>query len=555
MHTLCLRGQQLAQAHGQGGAQRQSGSVGVAQANDDAAILERWVADCVTLLRYVPETAPVHEDHKRLMMLLHDLGGSALLIHLLGALARPIVGVSSLAKLAGFIGDGFGEWNRKTALTRALSMAERSRNEGTQLEAVQLLRDNGLCTPPSYSADSAQREEENDMWAQVGVRACATLLLRGRRTSESLQLLRSLVAPSPTLHAFLSAFEVASRLPAAPPSTAKDPPPPLRFELEHMLEVLEAALERPQHGLASEGNLLRWQLRTSMQFGQAAPPAPPLACAPPQPMPLLSSPRVLIVMPFVDTERKRLRDNLKSWRDGGGVEPCTVGGGGGGESQSDVDFMLYAAGTPSKASWFTPPERLFGGGAASCFRRVSVRHANLSAAEQHYVGGWDNTGPNNLFYRLFLDPWLHESYDVLLWMETDLVPVQPQWISRLLEEARAPRGFWRKGPAQQPRLQHSMVSTHHYHMNTAGLYRLGQPCFIELMRRVASEYPQQPHDVSTHIFLHDPRHFHIWQTHAHRFLYTDFVQNRLDAWSLEEVRQVSPDTVLVHGKTRRDESG
>ena len=97
-----------------------------------------------------------------------------------------------------------------------------------------------------------------------------------------------------------------------------------------------------------------------------------------------------------------------------------------------------------------------------------------------------------------------------------------------------------------------MISTHHYHMNSAGLYRLGQPCFVELYRRVAAEFPRQPHDVSTHLFLHDPRHFHIWQQHAHRFHYTDLVQNRLDEWNLEDIRRMSPDTVFVHGKMRKD---
>eukprot|EP00966_Prymnesium_polylepis_P307740 7111375-Prymnesium_polylepis.1 len=70
-------------------------------------------------------------------------------------------------------------------------------------------------------------------------------------------------------------------------------------------------------------------------------------------------------------------------------------------------------------------------------------------------------------------------------------------------------------------------------MNSAGLYRLGAPCFIELLRRVRAADPTAPHDVSTHLFLHDPRNFHIWQQVGHRFLYTDFVQNRLDEWNEE----------------------
>ena len=129
-----------------------------------------------------------------------------------------------------------------------------------------------------------------------------------------------------------------------------------------------------------------------------------------------------------------------------------------------------------------------------------------------------------------------------------MVPIAPRWLDRLLEEAGA-RSYWRKGPAQQPTLQHDMVSTHHYHMNSVGLYRLGQPCYRALLARVAAEHGDAPHDVSHYLFLHEPRHFHIWQAHAHRFLYTDFVQNRLDEWSLDDIAAVSPDTVLVHGKT------
>ena len=85
-------------------------------------------------------------------------------------------------------------------------------------------------------------------------------------------------------------------------------------------------------------------------------------------------------------------------------------------------------------------------------------------------------------------------------------------------------------------------------MNSVGLYRLGEPCFRALLRRVEREHPRQPHDVSTHIWLHAPRRFHIWQRHAHRFLYTDLVQNSLADWTLEDVRDVSPDTAFVHGK-------
>jgi hypothetical protein len=78
-----------------------------------------------------------------------------------------------------------------------------------------------------------------------------------------------------------------------------------------MLEVLETALGVPQHGLASEGNLLRWQLQRALRFGQAQPAlAPPLACPPTAASAPLERPKIVIVMPFVAAERSRLVSNL-----------------------------------------------------------------------------------------------------------------------------------------------------------------------------------------------------------------------------------------------------
>ena len=85
-------------------------------------------------------------------------------------------------------------------------------------------------------------------------------------------------------------------------------------------------------------------------------------------------------------------------------------------------------------------------------------------------------------------------------------------------------------------------------MNSAGLYRLGDECYVDFLRRVRAEHGDAPHDVSSHLLLHDPRTFHLFQAHAHRFLYTDLVQNRLDSWTLSDVREISADTAFVHGK-------
>ena len=375
------------------------------------------------------------------------------------------------------------------------------------------------------------------------------------------------------MHAFMGAFELGSRLPP-PPGAATTSAGQLRFSLEQMLEVLEAALLQPRHGLASEGQLLRWQLRRMLDFGQPrdAQAAPPLACPPPSPSAPLDEPRVRVVVPFVASERARLTSLLRRWA--GSSAPCTlprrVGAPGVAPGAVDLTF-LFADPPGAGQEWLHPPEALVGE-AARCFGRVELRHANLSRAAQHYVGGWDNTGPNSLFFGLWNDDAVQSAgHDFLFWMETDVVPVAGRWVERILEEARSPRGFWRKArpaagahplhgargawnQATAPRCFRAkrgarpQVSEHHYHMNSVGLYRLGEPCFRALLRRVEREHPRQPHDVSTHIWLHDPRRFHIWQRHAHRFLYTDLVQNSLADWTLEDVRDVSPDTAFVHGK-------
>jgi hypothetical protein len=43
----------------------------------------------------------------------------------------------------------------------------------------------------------------------------------------------------------------------------------------------------------------------------------------------------------------------------------------------------------------------------------------------------------------------------------------------------------------------------------------------------------------------------VFQEWAHKFVYTDVLQNWIGAWDLEEVVRASPNTVIVHGKERQ----
>ena len=270
--------------------------------------------------------------------------------------------------------------------------------------------------------------------------------------------------------------------------------------------------------------------------------------------------KLLIVVPAVAQEGTRLVENLREWaRDR--QFPCS----GETDVKQQTDLMLLFSRTPAETpSWLQSgsnggPDQAFAGlvgeAAQTCFGRTTVRFANLTAAQEYYRGAWVATGPNNLFYPLLVeDDEIHDGrYDYIFWMETDAFPVQRGWLDRLREESTSPRGFWRKGPTQRPLLPPDMlgmVGPHHYHMNAVGWYRVGDPCYREFLRCVRENHREEPFDVSQHRYLHDRASFNIFQEWAHKFVYTDVLQNWIGAWKLGEVLATSPNTVIVHGKER-----
>ena len=200
LYAACVAGSDLlAVAQNQTGGQVPSSD---APAPAEVLLLGRWVTDCTTLLQYVPAVAPQREDHKRLLMLLHDLGGSLLLYGLLGVLPEPLVRPEALGEVALAIRD-FGEVNRKTALSMALQLAV---SDGAkQQEAYELLRRHALC------GDGDGNGSAGDGWGEVGVRLCATLLLRTGRPEGALGVLKEYVSEAHELHRFISAFELSGR--------------------------------------------------------------------------------------------------------------------------------------------------------------------------------------------------------------------------------------------------------------------------------------------------------------------------------------------------------
>lgn len=51
-----------------------------------------------------------------------------------------------------------------------------------------------------------------------------------------------------------------------------------------------------------------------------------------------------------------------------------------------------------------------------------------------------------MFYRLFQNPFIQKNYDFIFLMESDVLPVQKNWLNALWKHCyQIPEGFWQKG--------------------------------------------------------------------------------------------------------------
>ena len=92
LYAVCVRAHSVSQSFSQRAH---------AQHAESAALLSGWARSCASLSQYVPSAQPVGEDHKRLLMLLHELGAELLHAPLLGhLLPEPLVSIASLNELA-----------------------------------------------------------------------------------------------------------------------------------------------------------------------------------------------------------------------------------------------------------------------------------------------------------------------------------------------------------------------------------------------------------------------------------------------------------------------
>lgn len=168
-------------------------------------------------------------------------------------------------------------------------------------------------------------------------------------------------------------------------------------------------------------------------------------------------------------------------------------------------------------------------------------------------------GPNNQFFLAMRAARTYGRYSFL--METDCVPIRRGWLERLTALCRPPAAFWIMGSAYRgidkldPRFAR--------HINGNAVYAAGEPQFQEfitsfweprLRHAVKNEDKRLAYDCILERSFSSPEFWGVWQETAHRFQYTDFIQNLSGARDLEEagptliarVRTNCPDTFVLH---------
>ncbi|GJD06772.1 hypothetical protein Gasu2_11650 [Galdieria sulphuraria] len=133
-------------------------------------------------------------------------------------------------------------------------------------------------------------------------------------------------------------------------------------------------------------------------------------------------------------------------------------------------------------------------------------------------------------------------------MEPDVSPIRPFWLEAVYNETKG-KEFYHKGSIAQ--YAKRIITQHDYHINGNALYRVGDPCFDNILETAQMEYKDAPFDGALHALRMNKR-YHSWMRYySHLFVYSDFILNFGDnPFSEQLVLNKWPNTFLVHGKRR-----
>jgi hypothetical protein len=271
-------------------------------------------------------------------------------------------------------------------------------------------------------------------------------------------------------------------------------------------------------------------------------------------------PSVAIVVPFTTIDFQKAVDGVRRWSILG--DPCpgiTVA------TQSPLHVLF----------WFNrdlEQEPLLGLGKLAqsaithslqpvqhCISSVSFGSARLTDDEDPYP-----FGASNMFYKLYVaesDPL--RPFDYFLWAEQDLTPVRSGWMDALIVEVALHQPFFVRGSIHRGSNLDELVKRPSEeawvtHINGNAIYSCHDTTFRAMVKACynarASKGIHASFDLAIWMtFVSNHQNTRTWkryQNYAHKFQYTDFMQNHGYAFPGHVVAHVlerSPSTYMIHG--------
>ncbi len=276
-----------------------------------------------------------------------------------------------------------------------------------------------------------------------------------------------------------------------------------------------------------------------------------------------------VIVPTRAEERQSILDNLWLWNRDGFAPMLHL------ENRTKSTLVFYFNNESGKeleqeiAETFQRADLL-----NRCFSSVEFRYLSLHGDDDLYDRSGvqrgkhrSKAGPNNQFFDIVSQA--AQFGDYILYMETDCIPIRPDWLGQLQDLVQHAEPFWVLGSAY--RGNSVLERTYAKHINGNAVYAVGNAQFQEFVAKVwrpglATILSRDPHcayDTAVETVFgcarsnnpHDP----IWklsQATLHKFRHSDFVRNYCGPADteypvpqlIESVLRESPTTHLVHGK-------
>lgn len=197
--------------------------------------------------------------------------------------------------------------------------------------------------------------------------------------------------------------------------------------------------------------------------------------------------------------------------------------------------------------------------ARSCFAEFEIISAGLPVhTDTHFAGS------QAMFEALINNTVSIVDMRYVFWMEPDAVPIRADWLNTLDRACRTGERFWVKGSALRHELNPEVITQRYgrdflYHINGNALYNMHPDEYPAFYRNHILPYLQTKHarhmafDLSLARFLLASENERIWRENAHRFHYTEIIQNRWgENYSPVERAQQFPNTCIIHGGIPED---